>query len=172
VHIELLVNVKNKSDDDVGLFEGKLKLNGLLGFEEVEKAIRELTTLIELKKLKETQVKLKDALKELEEKKRQDEVIRRQLYEDAASSFFLQLLLKREAISDLTVIELEKAISDFHSKFWSIKEVRKLSRKYMFSEGEFEKLIKTLKPLREALIKCFREMIHYLESLEGWERTS
>lgn len=142
-------------------------MNGLLGFKEVEEAIRELTTLKERQKLRETQAKLEATLKELEEKARQDEVVRKRLYEDACPTFFFDLLLRCEAVSDRALLEVKKGVDDLHERFLSIVLLRNERRNRSLEEEELEALIKTSKSLRKTLIKCFREMIEYLESLEG-----
>jgi len=81
---------------------------GLLGLEEVEEAIRELATLKEKQKLREAQAELEAAKKELEKKRQQDEVIRKQLYEDAAPTFFFNLLRNLEAVSNRTFWDVKK----------------------------------------------------------------
>jgi len=140
---------------------------GMLNFKEVEEAVRRLTCLKERQKLRDTQAKLESAIKEVEKGRQRDHVIRKRLYEDACPTFFFNLLLDRKAVSNRTFLEIKEGIDRVASATRTIAKVRDMSEKHSFKEGELEILMRSLKPLRKALIKCFKGMIKYLEAPEG-----
>lgn len=139
----------------------------MLDFKEVEEAIRRVTALKERQKLRETQIKLQAAIKEVEEARQQDEVLRKRLHEDVCPVFFFNLLLDRRAVSDFSFLEIKKGIEGVASEIGAIATVRDMSEKRRFREGELEALMRSWKPLRKAIIECFKEMARYLEGFEG-----